>query len=75
MRAGRLVKIADGVVLGPNAYQRAAESLAGVPQPFTVAAAKRALDTTRRVAVPLLEALEARGVTRRRPDGTRLLTR
>ncbi|TDL10468.1 selenocysteine-specific translation elongation factor [Mycolicibacterium obuense] len=75
VRAGRLVKIADGVVLGPQAYQRAAEVLAGVPQPFTVADAKRALDTTRRVAVPLLEALDARGVTRRRPDGTRLLTR
>ncbi|MBX7452181.1 SelB C-terminal domain-containing protein [Mycolicibacterium sp. 3033] len=74
VRAGRLVKIADGVVLGPNAYQRAAEILAGVPQPFTVADAKRALDTTRRVAVPLLEALDARGITRRRPDGTRLLS-
>ncbi|MEH3140704.1 MAG: SelB C-terminal domain-containing protein [Mycobacterium kyogaense] len=74
VRAGRLVKIADGVVLGPQAYQRAAEILEGVPQPFTVADAKRALDTTRRVAVPLLEALDARGVSRRRPDGTRVLT-
>lgn len=75
VRAGRLVKIADGVVLGPDAYQRAAQILAGVPQPFTVADAKRALDTTRRVAVPLLEALDARGVSRRRPDGTRDLAR
>ncbi|MHA0285683.1 SelB domain-containing protein [Mycobacterium sp. C3-094] len=74
-RAGRLVKIADGVVLGPDAYERAAQILAGVAQPFTVADAKRALDTTRRVAVPLLEALDARGITRRRPDGTRDLTR
>ncbi|TRW86155.1 selenocysteine-specific translation elongation factor [Mycolicibacterium sp. 018/SC-01/001] len=74
VRAGRLVKIADGVVLGPNAYESAAQVLAGVPQPFTVADAKRALDTTRRVAVPLLEALDARGVSRRHPDGTRLLT-
>jgi len=75
VRAGRLVKIADGVVLGPDAYERAARILAGVAQPFTVADAKRALDTTRRVAVPLLEALDARGITRRRPDGTRDLTR
>lgn len=72
--AGRLVKIADGVVLGPDAYERAVEILATVPQPFTVADAKRALDTTRRVAVPLLEALDGRGVSRRRPDGTRVLT-
>ncbi|MCG7594979.1 selenocysteine-specific translation elongation factor [Mycobacterium sp. PSTR-4-N] len=75
VRAGRLVKIADGVVLGPQAYEQAAQILAGVAQPFTVADAKRALDTTRRVAVPLLEALDARGITRRRPDGTRHLTR
>ncbi|MEW5812483.1 MAG: SelB C-terminal domain-containing protein [Actinomycetota bacterium] len=74
-RAGRLVKIADGVVLGPDAYPRAAATLATLAQPFTVAEAKRALGTTRRVAVPLLEALDARGVTRRRPDGSRDLTR
>jgi len=75
VRAGRLLRIADGVVLGPDAYTRAAVVLAGVPAPFTVAEAKRALDTTRRVAVPLLEALDARGVTRRRPDGSRDLAR
>jgi len=75
VRTGRLIRIADGVVLGPEAYIRAAEVLAEMPAPFTVAEAKRALDTTRRVAVPLLEALDARGVTRRRPDGSRDLAR
>ncbi|MBI5340624.1 MAG: SelB C-terminal domain-containing protein [Mycolicibacterium rufum] len=75
VRAGRLVRIADGVVLGPDVYDRAAAALADVAQPFTVAEAKRALLTTRRVAVPLLEALDARGLTRRRPDGSRDLAR
>ncbi|MGE2712910.1 SelB C-terminal domain-containing protein [Mycolicibacterium litorale] len=73
VRAGRLIRIADGVVLGPDALRRAAEILEALPQPFTVAEAKRALDTTRRVAVPLLEALDSRRITRRRDDGTRTL--
>lgn len=71
VRAGRLTRIAEGVVLGPDALDRAAEVLGGIPQPFTVAEAKRALNTTRRVAVPLLEQLDARGITTRAGDGTR----
>ncbi|MBV8291471.1 MAG: SelB C-terminal domain-containing protein [Mycobacterium sp.] len=73
VRAGRLTRIADGVVLGSDAFQRAATILATLPQPFTVSEARRALATTRRVAVPLLEQLDARRVTRRGPDGTRTL--
>jgi selenocysteine-specific elongation factor len=71
VRAGRLIRIADGVVLGPDALDRAAGLLATLPQPFTVAQAKKALQTTRRVAVPLLEQLDARRITRRGDDGTR----
>ncbi|ORV90738.1 translation elongation factor [Mycobacterium interjectum] len=71
VRAGRLARIADGVVLGPDALDRAAGVLATLPQPFTVSEARRALGTTRRVAVPLLEQLDARRVTRRGGDGTR----
>lgn len=73
-RAGRLTRIADGVVLGPDALDRAAGVLAALPQPFTVSEARRALGTTRRVAVPLLEQLDARRVTRRGADGTRVVT-
>ncbi|BBX18720.1 selenocysteine-specific translation elongation factor [Mycolicibacterium duvalii] len=73
VRAGRLVKIADGVVLGRDVHDRAAAALAGLAPPFTVAEAKRAWDTTRRVAVPLLESLDAKRVTRRNADGTRVL--
>ncbi len=71
VRAGRLTRIADGVVLGADALTRAAGILATLPQPFTVSDARRALGTTRRVAVPLLEQLDARRITRRRDDGTR----
>jgi selenocysteine-specific elongation factor len=68
-RAGRLSRITDGVVLGPDAVARAAEVLAGLGQAFTVSEARRALGTTRRVAVPLLEKLHADGVTERLEDG------
>ncbi|MGO9924776.1 MAG: SelB C-terminal domain-containing protein [Mycobacterium sp.] len=71
VRAGRLTRIADGVVLGPDALDRAAGILATLPQPFTVSEARRALGTTRRVAVPLLEQLDGRRITRRSGDGTR----
>ena len=71
VRAKRLTKIADGVMLGSDALDRAAEILKALPQPFTVAEAKRALNTTRRVAVPLLEQLDARRITRRCDDSKR----
>jgi selenocysteine-specific elongation factor len=71
VRTGRLARIADGVVLGPDVYDRAADALRTLPQPFTVADAKRAMDTTRRVAVPLLEELDRRRITKRAGDGTR----
>ena len=72
-KAGRLTRIADGVVLGSDAFDRAAAILETLPQPFTVSEARRALGTTRRVAVPLLEQLDARRITRRQDDGTRRL--
>ena len=71
VRAGALLRVADGVHLLPGADDRAAELLAGVPQPFTLSEARRALGTTRRVAVPLLELLDRRGLTERLPDDRR----
>ena len=71
VRAGRLLKVADGVFLLPDGDARAAEVLARLPQPFTLSRARQALGTTRRVAVPLLELLDRRGVTERLPDDTR----
>jgi len=70
-RAGLLLKVTDGVYLLPGADARAVEVLAELPQPFTVSQARRALDTTRRVAVPLLELLDRQHRTVRLADGTR----
>jgi selenocysteine-specific elongation factor len=64
-RAGLLLRIDDQVVLAPGADVAAAAVLAELPGPFTVSEARMALDTTRRVAVPLLEHLDAQGLTRR----------
>ncbi|WP_200214460.1 selenocysteine-specific translation elongation factor [Micromonospora coerulea] len=71
VRAGALLKLADNVVLLPGALDDAVRVLARLPQPFTLSAARQALDTTRRVAVPLLELLDRRGATRRLPDDAR----
>ncbi|HEY2165777.1 MAG TPA: selenocysteine-specific translation elongation factor [Jatrophihabitantaceae bacterium] len=61
----RLIRISGGVYLRPDAPDRARAVLAGLPQPFTVSAARQALGTTRRVALPLLEELDRRRLTRR----------
>ncbi|MCO1595064.1 selenocysteine-specific translation elongation factor [Micromonospora sp. RHAY321] len=73
VRAGALLRLADTVVLLPDALDDAVRVLAGLPQPFTLSAARQALDTTRRVAVPLLELLDRRGATRRLPDDARIV--
>jgi selenocysteine-specific elongation factor len=70
-RAGALIRVGDGVVLLPGAVEDAVRVLARLPQPFTLSDARRALGTTRRVAVPLLEVLDRRGATRRLPDDRR----
>ena len=71
VRAGALVRIAEGVVLLPGSIQEAATALGALPQPFTVSQARQALDTTRRVTVPLLELLDRKGLTQRLPDDRR----
>lgn len=70
---GELLRIADGVYLNPDAPRLATRILAGLPQPFTTSQARQALHTTRRVAVPLLELLDAQGVTRRVDDQHRVV--
>jgi selenocysteine-specific elongation factor len=64
-RAGRLLRISDDIVLLPDAPERAVARLATLPQPFTVSQARQALDTSRRVAVPLLEYLDVEALTER----------
>lgn len=70
-RVGRLLRVADGVVLLPSAPATAASMLARLPQPFTASEARQALGTSRRVMIPLLELLDRRGLTRRLPDNRR----
>jgi selenocysteine-specific elongation factor len=71
VRAGALVRLADGVVLLPDGVRDAVAVLAELPQPFTVSEARQAMGTTRRVAVPLLELLDRQGATLRLPDDRR----
>lgn len=73
-RAGVLMRVADGVVLLPDAADLAMRRLATLRQPFAVSEARVVFGTTRRVAVPLLELLDRRRLTRRLPDGTRTVT-
>jgi selenocysteine-specific elongation factor len=73
VRAGELMRISDQVVLAPGADVAAAAVLGKLDQPFTAARAREALDTTRRTAIPLLEYLDAAGVTERLPDDRRVL--
>jgi len=71
--AGELMRISEHVVLAPGADVAAAEILAGLRQPFTAAEARQALGTTRRTAIPLLEFLDAAGLTVRLADDRRLV--
>jgi selenocysteine-specific elongation factor len=71
VRAGALLQLDQSVVLAPDALDAALSILARIPQPFTLSDARQALDTTRRVAVPLLERLDRAGHTRRLPDDRR----
>src|SRR5882757_8527192 len=76
VRAGELVKVADGVYLLPGAERAAVEVLATLGEPeFTLSAARQALGTSRRVAVPLLERLARLGLTRRTEDGRHRVAR
>ena len=69
VRAGELLRIADGVVLLPGADAQALDVLAGLGPEFTLSEARQALGTSRRVAVPLLELLARTGRAARTPSG------
>ena len=58
-------------MLLPSGPAQAMRVLAALPQPFTTSEARQALDTTRRVAIPLLEHSDRRGWTIRVDGGHR----
>jgi selenocysteine-specific elongation factor len=55
---GRLVRVAAGIYLRPEAMDEAVTRLSAIEQPFTLSQARIALGTTRRTAVPLMELLD-----------------
>lgn len=73
VREGELIKPARGVYLTPEALDRAVDVLSELSEPFTPAEARKALGTSRRVAVPLLELLARHGRTIRLADDTHRL--
>ncbi|MFI9595509.1 selenocysteine-specific translation elongation factor [Nonomuraea sp. NPDC052265] len=72
VRAAALLPIGRNVVLLPDAPGLAVAVLSTLPAPFTVSQARTALGTSRRVAVPLLEYLDAQGHTRRVDNESRI---
>jgi selenocysteine-specific elongation factor len=69
---GDILRLA-GVVLAGDALVRAETAVRTLGHQFTVGEAARAMGTSRRVAVPLLERLDTARVTRRLADGQRTL--
>ena len=69
--AGHLLRVDGSVVLLPGADDLAVGRLRELPQPFTTSAARQALGTSRRVALPLLAHLDRTGRTRRGADDRR----
>jgi selenocysteine-specific elongation factor len=72
-KAGRLLRVAPGIVLMPDADRRAVDELTQLPQPFTTSEARSRLGTSRRVVLPLLEHLDRARLTRRLPDDRRVV--
>ena len=73
-RAGRVLRL-GGLVLPADTPAEAARRLRDLPDGFGAGEAARAIGTSRRVAIPVLERLDALLVTTRHRDGTRTLRR
>lgn len=71
-RTGQVTRV-GGLVLAGDAVHRATETVRGLDQPFRPGDVATALPTSRRVAIALLERLDTAMVTRRLPDGSRMV--
>lgn len=72
-RVGQVLRLRNNVVLLPGADDLAVRRLGSLEQPFTTSQARAVLDTSRRVALPLLDHLDRTGRTVRLPDDRRRL--
>lgn len=75
VRRGELVRVGEDLVYLPEQLDEIVRGLEALPDGFTVAAFRDAFGLSRRHAVPLLEWLDASGVTSRRGDLRRLRRR
>ena len=63
------MKLATDLVVHPDLVTRATEAVAAhAPAGITVSALREALGTSRKYAVPLVEWMDAQGLTRREGD-------
>ncbi|MET3806532.1 selenocysteine-specific elongation factor [Nakamurella sp. UYEF19] len=74
-RIGRILRLDGDVVLLPDAPAMALRLFAKMEQPFTTQDAKATLNTSRRVAIPLLEHLDRLGWTTQLEPGVRRVVR
>ena len=68
VREGRLVRISDDLVYLPEDARRLRDTVAAMPDEFSVADFRDAMALSRKYAVPILEWADAEGLTRRRGD-------
>ncbi len=68
LREGRLVRIGTELAYLPSQLESLVDRVRAMPAPFTVAEFRDHFELSRKYAVPLLEWLDARGVTERDGD-------
>lgn len=74
VREGQIVMLdGNSRAVTRAAFDQAAQALAALPGPFTASQAREALRTSRKYLLPLLEAMDAAGLTRRQGDHRTLI--
>jgi selenocysteine-specific elongation factor len=65
---GDLVRVGPDLAFHPRALAEAADHIRAAGRPLTLSEIRELLATTRKFAIPLMEELDRRGLTRRRGD-------
>ena len=71
--AGQVLRLPGEVIVHHSAVEHTMKVISGLEQPFTLSEARQALGTTRKVALPLLEHLDALRLTVRADSNRRRL--